>query len=211
MSILEKAKTLLYDVEWTPRLYMVGITYGIYLIDVSYFSKANNEDKIKKAEPDQFTHVKTLKSRLLSFIMVTSFVAYYLKYTYPKKTPKDSLNLRETVGMSLLIFGTLLRQYSKYIMGRHFTYDVTILNDHQIIDYGPYKFVRHPGYTGAIFHAVGLALFYNNFFTYGSAFHMVSGLYKRVDKEEQFLLDHFDDDYIEYKNNVKSKLIPFIY
>ena len=44
--------------------------------------------------------------------------------------------------------GVALRWYSVIYLGRFFTANVAILKDHQLVDTGPYRFVRHPSYTG---------------------------------------------------------------
>jgi protein-S-isoprenylcysteine O-methyltransferase Ste14 len=43
-------------------------------------------------------------------------------------------------------------------LGRFFTVNVAIAANHRLIDTGPYRFVRHPSYTGALMAFLGLAL-----------------------------------------------------
>ncbi|EIM83788.1 ICMT-domain-containing protein, partial [Stereum hirsutum FP-91666 SS1] len=44
--------------------------------------------------------------------------------------------------------GALLRKYCYDTLGRYFTFEVSILPDHNLITTGPYAWVRHPSYTG---------------------------------------------------------------
>jgi protein-S-isoprenylcysteine O-methyltransferase Ste14 len=47
-------------------------------------------------------------------------------------------------GLILMIAGQLLRWWSVATLGRLFTVNVAIREGHQLIDSGPYHFVRHP-------------------------------------------------------------------
>jgi protein-S-isoprenylcysteine O-methyltransferase len=53
-----------------------------------------------------------------------------------------------SVGLALLMVGLLLRWWSIACLGRLFTVDVAIAADHQVIDSGPYRILRHPSYLG---------------------------------------------------------------
>lgn len=63
----------------------------------------------------------------------------------------------------LFVFGTLLTGLGGYIryrcyraLGRLFTFEMSIRNDHKLITDGPYGIVRHPGYTGILFTITGI-------------------------------------------------------
>ena len=54
------------------------------------------------------------------------------------------------LGIAIVIAGLALRWYSIIYLGRFFTVNVEIATDHQLIDSGPYRRLRHPSYTGAL-------------------------------------------------------------
>jgi protein-S-isoprenylcysteine O-methyltransferase Ste14 len=65
----------------------------------------------------------------------------------------------------LIIFGTLLALYGIYFrcsayraLGRHFTFHVSLKEDHSLIQEWPYSVVRHPSYTGSYIVVLGYAL-----------------------------------------------------
>lgn len=64
------------------------------------------------------------------------------------------------LGVSLLAFagGLALRWYAILYLGRLFTVDVAIAPDHRLIDRGPYRWIRHPSYAGALLAFLGLGL-----------------------------------------------------
>src|SRR5207237_10178009 len=65
-------------------------------------------------------------------------------------------------GVVLFVAGLLLRWWAIITLGRFFTVDVTIEKDHELVERGPYRMVRHPSYTGVLLSFVGLALTLGN-------------------------------------------------
>jgi protein-S-isoprenylcysteine O-methyltransferase len=115
------------------------------------------------------------------------------------------------VGILVFAVGILLRWYSIMQLGRFFTVNVAIADDHQLIDTGPYRFIRHPSYTGALLAFVGFGLVMRNWAAVlfvsvpiGLAF-----LY-RINVEERALTQALGDRYRAYSRKTK-RLIPFIY
>lgn len=66
--------------------------------------------------------------------------------------------------LALVLFGVglALRWYAIIHLGRFFTVDVAIAEGHRVIDTGPYRFVRHPSYAGALLALAGLGLLTGN-------------------------------------------------
>ena len=62
-----------------------------------------------------------------------------------------------SAGVVLFVAGLILRWWAIIILGRFFTVDVTIEKDHELVERGPFRIVRHPSYTGVLLAFVGLA------------------------------------------------------
>lgn len=114
-------------------------------------------------------------------------------------------------GVALFVIGILLRWYSIIHLGRFFTVDVAIAADHRLVDTGPYRFVRHPSYTGALLAFIGYGLVMRNWASLLliSAPIFVAFLY-RINVEERVLVQALGDRYRAYSARTK-RLIPFIY
>jgi protein-S-isoprenylcysteine O-methyltransferase Ste14 len=111
----------------------------------------------------------------------------------------------------LLFMGIVLRMVIVKSLGRYFTVDVTIREDHQIKKDGFYRFLRHPSYSMSLLTFLGLGLFLNNWLALAIAFipPFLAFSY-RIRIEEQALTEQFGDEYTSYKKQTK-KIIPFIY
>ncbi|MCX6520274.1 MAG: isoprenylcysteine carboxylmethyltransferase family protein [Actinobacteria bacterium] len=63
-------------------------------------------------------------------------------------------------GIVILVLGVAVRQWSHVSLGRFHQGVVTIHDEHQVVEDGPYRWVRHPMYAGSAvaFLGVGLSL-----------------------------------------------------
>ncbi|MDP9003652.1 MAG: isoprenylcysteine carboxylmethyltransferase family protein [Verrucomicrobiota bacterium] len=115
------------------------------------------------------------------------------------------------VGVTVFVVGTVLRWYSIIHLGRFFTVNVAIASDHQLVDTGPYRFVRHPSYTGALLAFIGFALVLRNWASLLiiSLPIAVAFIY-RIKVEEDALTQALGDRYRGYMTRTK-RLIPFVY
>lgn len=115
------------------------------------------------------------------------------------------------LGESLIIIGILFRWIIIRSLGKYFTVDVSIREDHKIKKEGFYKYMRHPSYTFALLTFLGLGLFLNNWISFAIAFIPPFLAFNyRIKVEEQALIEQFGDEYIQYRKETK-KLIPFMY
>lgn len=138
----------------------------------------------------------------------------------------------EFLGIFLLYSGgAFIRLLCYRTLGKFFTYEVTIRQNHKIVDVGPYAVVRHASYTGLF-----MMLFTSGFLLFGSASPITicgwaasSGLVKafmkiwsleavfsscwiinRVHVEEGRLSRHFGQAYDDYIRRVPCRYIPMI-
>ena len=114
-------------------------------------------------------------------------------------------------GVILLVLGLIVRLVAIIHLGRFFTVNVAIAQDHQLITTGPYRFVRHPSYTGTLLIFLGFGLCMLNIFSLAAVFLPISAAFLwRMHVEEEALKDAFGDRYLSYAAATR-RLIPYLY
>ena len=113
-------------------------------------------------------------------------------------------------GILLMLAGIAFRWYSIRVLGRFFTAVVAIQPGHRIVEEGPYRWLRHPSYSGALMTFLGYALALSNWasFLIIAVFTAVGYGY-RISVEEQALVAGLGDAYRAYMKRTK-RIIPFV-
>jgi protein-S-isoprenylcysteine O-methyltransferase len=115
------------------------------------------------------------------------------------------------LGFVLFLIGLALRWYSIGYLGRYFTVNVSISAEHKLIDSGPYRYVRHPSYSGALLAFIGLGLCLGNWLSIlFLTLPIIAAFLWRIRIEEDALLDALGEKYRAYTRRTK-RLIPWVY
>jgi protein-S-isoprenylcysteine O-methyltransferase Ste14 len=107
-----------------------------------------------------------------------------------------------------LVLGTVIREWSIVLLGRFFSRTVKIEQDHRLIVSGPFRWIRHPAYTGMLIMDTSIVL---GLGTWAGALAMfivvlLAALY-RIRVEEKALLEAFGDQYRAYMQRT-GRLLP---
>ncbi|HET6349734.1 MAG TPA: isoprenylcysteine carboxylmethyltransferase family protein [Candidatus Krumholzibacteria bacterium] len=114
----------------------------------------------------------------------------------------------DAIALVLLIGGLALRWVSIIVLGRFFTVNVAILDGHHVVDTGPYRFVRHPSYTGLLVAFAGLGLYFMNWLSFAITLAgILPALLYRIRIEEAALNASLGEAYAAYSARTK-RLIP---
>ena len=119
-----------------------------------------------------------------------------------------SQNLAMTfTGMLFSVLGIMGMFYCRLHLGNFWTAEINLSKSHQIIDTGPYSFVRHPIYAFAILMYIGLGLaFLSQWIMILVGIIVVAYILKTKD-EDNFLEKNLSG-YREYKLRVRYLLVP---
>jgi protein-S-isoprenylcysteine O-methyltransferase Ste14 len=103
------------------------------------------------------------------------------------------------VGLLLMAVGIFIRQWAVFTLGRFFTADVRVHPGQTVVERGPYRWARHPSYSGLLIFFVGLGLALSDWLSVIIlAVLPAAGLLVRIRSEERALLAALGDDYRRY-------------
>jgi len=147
---------------------------------------------------------------LWAIIIVSLWLGIQMVWLFPNTTARYPRGFY-LFGFLLFLGGLILRWYSIGYLGRYFTVDVSISAEHKLIDSGPYRYIRHPTYTGALVAFLGLGFCFGNWLSIlFMTVPIIAAFLWRIRIEERALADALGKDYRTYTQRTK-RLIPFVY
>jgi protein-S-isoprenylcysteine O-methyltransferase Ste14 len=115
------------------------------------------------------------------------------------------------VGMLLFAAGAALRWASFWALGQYFTFTVDVSADQNVVTRGPYRALRHPGYTGGLLAMIGMGVIYANWIGLaGFVLPCLVIIIWRIRIEETALLKTTGAPYRAYAAHHK-RLVPLIW
>jgi protein-S-isoprenylcysteine O-methyltransferase Ste14 len=113
------------------------------------------------------------------------------------------------LGVALMIIGASFGVWARFTIGTNWSGDVTLKEDHELIQRGPYALVRHPIYTALFTMLLGTALAFAQYETTFIFVVAVLVFLIKMRAEERLMTEAFPDQYPEYRRRVKA-IIPFL-
>jgi protein-S-isoprenylcysteine O-methyltransferase Ste14 len=115
------------------------------------------------------------------------------------------------VGVGLMVAGLTLRYWAGRILGRFYTRTLRVADDQVLVERGPYRMIRHPGYSADLlmWGGAGLATV-NGIVATVLVLVMVWSYRYRIECEEAMLLVTLAPHYQSYRERT-WRLIPYIY
>jgi protein-S-isoprenylcysteine O-methyltransferase Ste14 len=138
------------------------------------------------------------------------------------------------LGLILLLALSAFRLWAYQALGQMFTFQLSIVEKHNLVTSGPYSIVRHPAYTGSIGCALGalicmlsggswLRQCYGKESLMTSVMRVVVGVWvsfwiwlisvfvRRTRREDEMLKERFGNQWIEWRSKVKYRLVPGLF
>ncbi len=120
----------------------------------------------------------------------------------------------DVLGLIIYLTGLSFTLWARRTLGKFWgistSLNVKLLEDHQLIQAGPYAFVRHPMYFGWWAAMLGLTLIYPVWAVFLLLIFSVISFTGRAYREEAVLSIRFGSDWVEYKKKTKF-IVPLLY
>jgi len=105
------------------------------------------------------------------------------------------------IGIAFTSFGVLLAIWARYCLGQYWSAQVTLKQGHQLIRSGPYRFIRHPIYTGMLLGATGTALGVGEWRGVLAVVLIYLAHSRKAMREESLLASEFGEEYESYRRS----------
>ena len=117
-----------------------------------------------------------------------------------------------TTGSAILLVGGIVRQYAVRTLDNYFTTTIKIHENQQVVDTGPYRWVRHPSYTGGLLEYTGIGLVLGNWVSLGVVVvGIIVGYVYRIRIEERTLTEELGEPYQSFLDRTPYRLIPYVW
>jgi protein-S-isoprenylcysteine O-methyltransferase Ste14 len=113
------------------------------------------------------------------------------------------------MGAAVTAAGIAFSIWARRYLGGNWSRAVTVKKDHELITGGPYRFVRHPIYTGLLLALLGSALAVAEVRGYLAVALIGITLWLKLRLEEKWMQQHFGEAYVAYSRRT-SALVPFL-
>ncbi|MCW2750344.1 MAG: putative methyltransferase [Aeromicrobium sp.] len=115
------------------------------------------------------------------------------------------------IGFVIAWAGIGLRTWAIASLGSLFTIAVMTSADQRVVDSGPYRYVRHPSYSGLILILVGAAIMFGNWFGVAAIVVIPTlGLLTRIRVEERAMVKTLGTAYEDFADG-RKRLIPYVW
>jgi protein-S-isoprenylcysteine O-methyltransferase Ste14 len=114
-------------------------------------------------------------------------------------------------GMLLVWAGLGLRLWAIRALGGFFNSRVVIRDEHPVVSGGPYRYLRHPSYTGALMTGIGVGVLLGNWISLVILVLLpLAGYLYRIRVEESALTSSLGEPYAKYARSTR-RLVPFVW
>ncbi len=197
--------------DWTWAWIYNGLHVALWIFNTVAIVAGNRELLAERgrrhAETPRWDSV-LVGSFALAWLVVLALASIDARFGWTTAFP---IALR-VLGALLLVLGYMLLTWAM-VVNRHFEPGVRVQHEraHRVVSRGPYRFVRHPGYTGTITaYFLGTPLLLGSWPALIPAAVGTVLLVVRTAKEDAFLRRELDG-YEPYAKTVRYRLLPPIY
>jgi len=134
----------------------------------------------------------------LFFILLGWLVLYAVNPTWMGVLSVPFPDWLRWIGFALGLASLGFWSWTQVALGKEWSPQLQLRKEHHLVTTGPYGRIRHPLYTAMIGYGTSLALVTANWFFIVFAITAIAGLFARIPKEEQMMINEFGDEYIAY-------------
>lgn len=151
----------------------------------------------------------------MGILLGLQWIGLALNFSLAGLVPAAAMSWHQSIlfgtGITLILLGVALRWYAIWTLGVYFTREVAVSSNQPVVQNGPYRLIRHPGYSGTLLTMLGVGLAMTNWASLVALLACVlAGYLYRVSVEEQALVQSIGKPYVDYMRSTK-RFIPRVF
>ncbi len=188
--------------------FMLSTLYILFWLVRLYYMRRGSEsdERISIARRDRLT------IGILSLLNLVGAVAGLVHIFAPQRARWATLptpTWSRWMGMGLGIVTLPLFAWTHHALGKNWSADLVIKEEHTLVTGGPYRWVRHPMYTSFFGSSLAFFLLSANWVIGLVGLATIALARARVDKEEALMIEEFGDEYQFYMQRT-GRFLPRI-
>jgi protein-S-isoprenylcysteine O-methyltransferase Ste14 len=146
--------------------------------------------------------------RVLMFLILLAWLVLYAIYPpWMEALSVPFPGWLRWLGFALGLASLGFWAWTQVALGKEWSPQLQLREEHHLVTTGPYARIRHPLYTAMIGYGTSLALVTANWVFVVFAVAAIAGLFARVPKEEQMMIKEFGEEYRAYMQRT-GKFFP---
>ncbi len=146
---------------------------------------------------------------VLGFFMIAIFILYAINSKWMGWFTVPFPIWLRWIGVGLGIVSLPLLIWVQRTLGKHWSTNLQLREQHTLVTSGPYRWVRHPMYTALFTFFIASSLISANWLFILLTMVVIIGLYTRIGKEEIMMIEKFGDEYSDYMKRT-GRLLPHL-
>ncbi len=179
MLLLAAAAWMVLDRNWSSLDHFPVYVYaGVLIFYLQADKFAYRGSDLSGVQSSKWTRYLLLFFWWLLLIVPTLEYSLFHRYSYAITA----------AGAVLTVSGTILRSWGIWTLGKYFSVHIEVKDNHELIETGPYRFIRHPAYAGNILQAIGIPLILSAYYSLSISAVLVFLFLYRLKLEEEVLI-----------------------
>lgn len=135
---------------------------------------------------------------LMFFLLIAILVLYAFNVAWIGMLSVPFPGWLRWAGFALGLVSLVFWAWTQAVLGKEWSPQLQLREEHHLMTKGPYARVRHPLYTAIFGFGISLVLVTANWVFIILAGAMIAGLIARIPREEQMMIEQFGEEYKAY-------------
>lgn len=187
-----------------PHLFAFYAVLGASAVSEFLGRRSHRADPGERADRGSFRLLQVL---VLVALLVGLGAAFFVEATTIRPEP-----VAFGLGLAFVLVGLVVRRIAMATLADRFSYRVAVRDDHEVVDDGLYRWVRHPAYTGGAVGYLGIGLALGDWLAVVALALACAVAYGyRIRVEEAVLRAELGEAYETYAERTPYRLVPGVW